>query len=855
MSWAIRPPPSFATTETLPPRLGFTPPSTARRYDPREIASTRFRIPFGNPGKGPLRRRTADAAAILQAAPQSIASSCCRAARLGRAGRVVSCASMSAARTALLSLLVAACAAYGSGTAPALDPFGVYLSVLEAHRSNGVVQPRHGDGTPKVQGEAPTFHSAALADRCWREGACVVGPGGASAPFRRTRRNEGVLSPSELADQLNDGSCSDNCDYTLDTVKCQVGPGRRVEQGEVWNGMFAFYDPRDMECTQAFAALAPHLGTAWFFAFNESKIPDSITETLRTRLSNVSHLVFDGPFQWDSCFSACEAATAGGNMTLRDLRITSNPLPMEVTDGMRAYLGLLPVGLEILYLTDDGITTLADGVFDRFVHLEVLHLDGNSIQSIPEGFFTKVPLQDLSLSGNNLSQFSLQGLDALQTLDVSNNLLSAMPSLNYASLPRLLELRIDSNSIERLPNDAFADASQLKILVLAGNGLAEIPAGLFDGNPLLGLVDLSRNALVSLPSGVFRNNPNLSGVNVGYNRITMLPDDLFSSGSNLLGLLLNDNQLAALPPHMIQGQRDLIGIGFENNRISELPEGYFDDCRQLTSLDMADNQISRLPKDAFAHNGMLTFLSMGSNKLSGMQQGSLFGQQSQLMSLNISYNHMLSLPDRPDWTGMSLIDVSGTSIQVHWRMCENAATVVLRGMTNMSLSSLESVVEACIGKATILDISDNDRVLNNISFVEHLLSGFSMPVRVAADDIITGTTTIIQMESSPTQCSLRRSMARRLLPRSLAGDVPHRLYAELPALMYTCECSEAYYRSGDGVCMSVPYWTGARAALLVLGLTIGVAGVVVYFVRLAQRRRRLFKADLELHQGLLQETQ
>jgi len=125
----------------------------------------------------------------------------------------------------------------------------------------------------------------------------------------------------------------------------------------------------------------------------------------------------------------------------------------------------------------------------------------------------------------------------------------------------------------------------------------------------------------------------------------MLPANLLSHCTNLTGLLFDSNHITAIPPDFLKHQVKLVGLGLQSNQIEMLPQGIFDSLSHLTSLDMANNSITQLPHRLFDNNPALTFISMGSNRVSGEQEAELFAKQTQLLSLNISYNEGLWFPD------------------------------------------------------------------------------------------------------------------------------------------------------------------------------------------------------------------
>ena len=89
-----------------------------------------------------------------------------------------------------------------------------------------------------------------------------------------------------------------------------------------------------------------------------------------------------------------------------------------------------------------------------------------------------------------------QQVSDLQVLDLSDNLLTSLPSGLLDNLTNLVTLRIDNNNLAELPNTTFRGVSNLKTISLVGNNLVHIAEGVFAGLPLLTTLDLTDNDLV-----------------------------------------------------------------------------------------------------------------------------------------------------------------------------------------------------------------------------------------------------------------------------------------------------------------------------------------------------------------------
>ena len=109
------------------------------------------------------------------------------------------------------------------------------------------------------------------------------------------------------------------------------------------------------------------------------------------------------------------------------------------------------------------------------------------------------------------------GLDHLQTLGLTDNRLTTLPSGVFAGLGRLRTLQLDGNDLTTLPAGVFAGLDHLQTLGLADNRLATLPSGVFAGLDRLRTLQLDGNDLTTLPSGVFAGLNRLQTLLLGGN--------------------------------------------------------------------------------------------------------------------------------------------------------------------------------------------------------------------------------------------------------------------------------------------------------------------------------------------------
>lgn len=194
--------------------------------------------------------------------------------------------------------------------------------------------------------------------------------------------------------------------------------------------------------------------------------------------------------------------------------------------------------------------------------------------------------------------------------------------------------------------------------------------------------------------------------------------------------------------------------------------------------------------------------------------------------------------------------------QLHPGMCKFPdATVVARNMLNATEVQFESMLRGCLESVLLLDLSYNFQ-LSNLTWLQQSLKDFKIILSVSVDDKDGNQhVSVLQMEASPIACALRRELALREEPPGVFNN-PGLLY-EFPTLVFKCECGVGFQSGEDGVCEATPpFWTTGKIVGLAVGCVILALAVLVYLLVPYYRKRTATLSDnLELHVGLLEESQ
>ena len=230
-----------------------------------------------------------------------------------------------------------------------------------------------------------------------------------------------------------------------------------------------------------------------------------------------------------------------------------------------------------------------------FAGLDTLDLHGNHLQLLPLGLRRLQHLTTLNISKNRLGNKSLNiitQVKSLRNLRLADNSLDGVLTPQLANMEKLETLDISNNAITALPPNIDSN-TKLRVLNVAGNQVSSLSFELLESLPLIeidaarnrlsgalfptgvtGLLDLktldvANNALTSIGESRAIELPSLQSLNVMENRISQMPDML--GWTELLTLVMAGNRLALVPESII-ALKKLKSIDFSRNDIRKLDE-------------------------------------------------------------------------------------------------------------------------------------------------------------------------------------------------------------------------------------------------------------------------------------------
>ncbi len=201
----------------------------------------------------------------------------------------------------------------------------------------------------------------------------------------------------------------------------------------------------------------------------------------------------------------------GGLTGLKTLNLSNNAIEAFEENQL---MGV--TSLETLDISGNQINFLADDLFEPLPNLVTLNLNDNFLTTSGSGnniraaaFTSLSNLKNLYLRGNNLSpgdngaerlRDAIDNLTGLESLDIGNAAITALPFGMFADLTNLKMVAVHGNELVTIRGgvggSVFAPLKQLEIVSFSGNmgsQKLEVPDGRFNGLTNLKILDLSNN--------------------------------------------------------------------------------------------------------------------------------------------------------------------------------------------------------------------------------------------------------------------------------------------------------------------------------------------------------------------------
>lgn len=202
-----------------------------------------------------------------------------------------------------------------------------------------------------------------------------------------------------------------------------------------------------------------------------------------------------------------------------------------------------------LDISNNNISIINQDCFRNNAKLSSLNLDGNRLQFLNEEesstiFENLISLKVLSMRNNNIFRLpAFKGLENLEKLDLSSNILTETRPHSYEVLTNLNHLILNDNRIV-LSYGFLMFSKKLKTLSLQNNQIVKIDDHAFEELGNLGTLDLSYNNLTKLEAKTFAGLNMLMELDLSFNQIEEIDRNMFQSICRLYVLNMKGNKCA-----------------------------------------------------------------------------------------------------------------------------------------------------------------------------------------------------------------------------------------------------------------------------------------------------------------------
>ncbi|XP_030334238.1 leucine-rich repeat neuronal protein 3 [Strigops habroptila] len=251
----------------------------------------------------------------------------------------------------------------------------------------------------------------------------------------------------------------------------------------------------------------------------------------------------------------------------------------------------------------------------RSVYMDAPTVDCNDLGLF--NFPARLPAdtQVLLLQTNNIEKIeqSVEFPVNLTGLDLSQNNLSSVTSINHRKISQLLSVYLEENKLTELPEECLSGLQSLQELYINHNLLSVIAPGAFIGLNNLLRLHLNSNGLQMINRKWFEATPNLEILMIGENPIIRIEDMNFKPLINLRSLVLAGINLTEIPDNALAGLDNLESISFYDNRFVRVPHIALQKATKLKFLDLNKNPINRIRRGDFSN--MLHLKELGINNM------------------------------------------------------------------------------------------------------------------------------------------------------------------------------------------------------------------------------------------------
>ncbi|XP_067913822.1 fibromodulin a [Heterodontus francisci] len=252
------------------------------------------------------------------------------------------------------------------------------------------------------------------------------------------------------------------------------------------------------------------------------------------------------------------------------------------------YIPKVPARMKYVYLQNNQIDAVPDGVFDNATDLVwvVVHWNNISNEKIGTKVFSKLTnLERVYLGHNSLTRIPFPLPKSLRELRVAGNKISKVQPNVLEGLDNLTMLLLNDNQLDDI-GGSLKVLKSLSYLDLSNNHLKKLPDVLPNS---LHQLYLDFNHISTIPNEYFRQFPKLQYARISNNELTDngIPLNTFNV-SSLIELDLSHNKLQKIPPV----NENLENLYLHANQIKDFTVDSF--CKTMGLMSFSKIQVLRL---------------------------------------------------------------------------------------------------------------------------------------------------------------------------------------------------------------------------------------------------------------------
>ncbi|XP_064084348.1 leucine-rich repeat-containing G-protein coupled receptor 5-like isoform X2 [Macrobrachium nipponense] len=292
-------------------------------------------------------------------------------------------------------------------------------------------------------------------------------------------------------------------------------------------------------------------------------------------------------------------------------------------------------------------------------HVTSLDLSNNNLTTIQNLAFASYPaLRHLKLSGNRITTISKESFHGLRlhTLLLDNNHLSGLLT---GSLPDTLhELSLEDNFFSNVP-PSVSLLHSLQVLNLARNKISTLRGSDFNGLHNLLSLSLHQNDIATVDPASFAPLTQLQILDLTGNNLVEIPKAILQC-STLKRILLEENQLTYVGEESLKGLTELQQVALQGNPLLTVHHLAFADLPSLTKLILKETRkLKNFPSLNGTYN--LEQLRIDRADLTTVPPD-LCSYTPKLRSLNLHLNNIKEMPKLSDCSRLRLLDMSDNAI-------------------------------------------------------------------------------------------------------------------------------------------------------------------------------------------------